>query len=552
VRLNPDLPDELERIINKSLEKDASLRFQHSSDLQTDLKRLKRDTSGESVATIAAPTAIPVQRNYLWPVIVGGPGIIVVLLALFWPFTAAPPEEAFDSIAVLPFENVTNDSDWDFLSDGISEDIINSLSQMNDLKVISRASSFRYRERDIDPQAVGNELGVRALVTGRVLVRGDDLSIRAELIDVGENTQLWGGEFNGKLREILEMRKSIATEISDELSLRLTPEEANQITRTYTEDDQAHAAYLKGKFEEAKGGARGHQRAIQYFEQAIERDPNYAQAWAALARSHYRLVLPYRAASAQEAMPKAEEAAMKALELDDSLSAAHAVLADVKRAYHWNWAGAEEEYKLALELDPGSFDAPNQYAFFLSGMGRHDESAVMGRRAQELNPLDPSMRTGACARLGYARRYEEAIEQCQAALELEPDYISAYRDLGQVYEYMGLYPKAAAARQKELTLDGASEEEVAGLTTAAISGKEEYWQWMQDYWRRKSAQGYVSPNTFASIYASLGDKDQAFEWLEKAYQARILSLLVMIDPIWDPIRDDPRFTDLLRRMNLEP
>ncbi|MCH8015984.1 MAG: hypothetical protein IH917_05085, partial [Acidobacteria bacterium] len=144
------------------------------------------------------------------------------------------------------------------------------------------------------------------------------------------------------------------------------------------------------------------------------------------------------------------------------------------------------------------------------------------------------------------------IEQCQAALELEPDYISAYRDLGQVYEYMGLYPKAAAARQKELTLDGASEEEVAGLTTAAISGKEEYWQWMQDYWRRKSAQGYVSPNTFASIYASLGDKDQAFEWLEKAYQARILSLLVMIDPIWDPIRDDPRFTNLLRRMNLEP
>ena len=552
VRLNPEVPDQLESIINKSLEKDTETRCQSARDLLADLKRLKRDTSGESVSA-AVPAVAPVKRNYLWPAIVGGPGLIVVLLALFWPFTAAPPEEdSIDSIAVLPFENVTNDSDWDFLSDGISEDIINSLSQMNDLKVISRASSFRYRERDIDPQAVGNELGVRALVTGRVLVRGDDLSIRAELIDVGENTQLWGGEFNGKLREILEMRKSIATEISDQLSLRLTPEKANQITRTYTEDDQAHAAYLKGKFEQAKSGARRYRRAIQYFEQAIERDPNYARAWAALARSHYRLVAPYRATPAQETMPKAEEAAMKALELDDTLSEAHAVLADVKRAYHWDWTGAEDEYKLALELDPGSFDAPNQYAFFLSGMGRHDESAVMGRRAQQLNPLDPSMRAGACARLSYARRYEEAIQQCQAALELEPDYVSAYRDLGQIYEDMGLYEAAAKARQKEWTLSGSSEEEVAGLTAAAISGKEDYWRWTLDYWKRRSEQGYVSPRTLAITYAALGEKDQAFEWLEKAFQVRTALLLTIINPLLDPLRDDPRFTDLLRRMNLEP
>ena len=552
VRLNPEVPDQLENIINKSLEKDTEIRCQSARDLLADLKRLKRDTSGKSISAAAAAVA-PVKRNYLWPAIVGGPGLIVVLLALLWPFYTAPPlDKAIDSIAVLPFENVTNDPEWDFVSDGIAEGIINSLSELNDLKVISRASSFRYRGRDIDPKVTGNELGVRALVMGRVLVQGKDLLIRAELVDTEENRQLWGGEYEGGLSDILEMRQDIAREISDKLGLRLTPEEATQLARTYTDDDQAHAAYLKGRFEQGKGGGRVHQRAIQYFEQAIERDPNYAQAWAAVARSYYRLVLPYRAASAQEAMPKAEEAAMKALELDDSLSAAHAVLADVKRAYHWNWAGAEEEYKLALELDPGSFDAPNQYAFFLTGMGRHDESAVMGRRAQELNPLDPSMRTGACARLGYARRYEEAIEQCQAALELEPDYISAYRDLGQVYEYMGLYPKAAAARQKELTLDGASEEEVAGLTTAAISGKEEYWQWMLDYWKRKSAKGYVSPSVLAKQYVSLGDKDQAFEWLEKAYQARILSLLVMIDPIWDPIRDDPRFTNLLRRMNLEP
>jgi serine/threonine-protein kinase len=551
VRLNPDVPDDLERTINKTLEKDSEIRCQSAKDLLADLKRLKRDTSGESVSA-AAPAATATKASYFWPAIVGGPGIIVVLLALFWPFTAVPEEEAIDSIAILPFENVSNDPDWDFLSDGISEEIINSLSQMNDLKVISRASSFRYRERDIDPQTAGDELGVRALVTGRVLVRGDDLSIRADLIDIEENAQLWGGEFNGKLGEILEMRKGIAMEISDNLRLRLTTEEANQLTRTYTEDDQAHAAYLKGKYEQAKSGARRHRRAIQYFEQAIERDPSYARAYAALARSHYRLVAPYRAAPAQEAMPKAEEAAMKALELDDTLSEAHAVLADVKRAYHWDWTGAEEEYKLALELDPGSFDAPNQYAFFLSGMGRHDESVDMGRRAQQLNPLDPSMRVGACARLSYARRYEEAIQQCQAALEMDPDYLSAYRDLGQIYEDMGLYEEAAAARQKEWTLSGPSEEEVAGLTAAAISGKEDYWRWTLDYWEKRSKQGYVSPRTFAIAYAALGEKGQAFEWLEKAYQDRDALLLTMIDPLLDPLRDDPRFQDLLRRMNLAP
>ena len=553
VRLNPDVPDDLERTINKTLEKNSEVRCQSAKELLTDLKRLKRDTSGESAVSAALPATPPTKGSYFWLAIVGGPAILVVLLALFWPSPVpVPTEEPIDSIAILPFENVTNDSDWDFLSDGISEEIINSLSQMNDLKVISRASSFRYRERDIDPRTTGEELGVRALVMGRVLVRGDDLSIRADLVDVQENTQLWGGEFNGKLREILEMRKSIATEICDNLRLRLTPEEATQLTRTYTDNDQAHAAYLKGKFEQAKGTARRYRRAIQHFEDAIQRDPNYARAWAALARSYYRLVVPHRAAPAQEAMPQAEETAMKALELDDTLSEAHAVLADVKRAYHWDWAGAEEEYNLALQLDPGSFDAPNQYAFFLTGMGRHDESTAMGRRAQQLNPLDPSMRAGACARLGYARRYEEAMLECQAALELEPDYLSAYRDLGQIYEDMALYPKAAAARQKEWTLSGASEEEVTGLTTAAISGKEDYWQWTLDYWKRRSEQEYVSASTFARIYASLGDKDQAFEWLEKAHQARDGTLLVMIDPLLDPLRDDPRFQDLLLRMNLEP
>ena len=552
VRLNPEVPDQLENIINKCLEKDTEIRCQSARDLLADLKRLKRDTSGESVSA-AVPAAAPVQRNYLWPVIVGGPGLIVVLLALFWPFAAAPPEEAFDSIAVLPFENVTNDSEWDFLSDGISEDVINSLSQMNDLKVISRASSFRYREQDIDPQAVGNELGVRALVTGRVLVRGDDLSIRAELIDVGENTQWWGGEFNGKLREILEMRKSIATEISDELRLRLTPEENTRLARTYTQDDPAHAAYLKGRFEEVKNTPFGYRNAIQHFENAIDRDPNYARAYAALSRCYRLLAVPLAVMSIEEAMPKAEEMAMKALELDNTLAEAHAALGDIQRGFHWNLEEAAKEYKLAMELDPSSYEAPFGHAFVMSALGRHDEAIVAIKRAQQLDPLNPLARTAAALHFIWARRYDKAIEQAQAAQQIFPDLPHVYDRLSEAYEFMELYDEAAAAWQRWQILLGVSEEKVAGISEAASSGKEAYWRWMLSYWNEKANREYVPTTEFYKSYAHLGEKDQAFEWLEKAYEGREGPMIFLnVFPYYDSLRDDPRFTDLLRRMNLEP
>jgi len=554
VRVNPDVSDDLERTINKTLEKDSEIRCQSAKELLTDLKRLKRDTSGESVRA-AIPEATKTKGSYFWPAIVGGPGMIIVLLALFWPFTGTPPVEAIDSIAVLPFENISNDPELEYLSDGIAESIINSLSQLSDLKVISRASSFRYRGSDIDPQAAGDALGVRALVMGRVLVRGNDLSIGVDLVDVTENRQLWGKQYDRNFTEILNIRQDIAREISANLRLQLTSEEETRLAKNYTDNSEAHQAYLRGKFQQGQGQIRtgpiGHRRAIQHFQQAIQSDPNYARPYAAMAQSYYRLVAPFQAAPAQEVMPQAEAAARKALELDDTLSLAYAVLADVKRAYHWDWTGAEEEYKLALELDPGSFEAPYQYAFFLTAMGRHDESASMGRRAQLLNPLDPTAKGAACIRLRYALRYEEAIRECQAALDMDPDNLSAYRNLGTIYEDKGLYREAAAARQKVWTLGGASEEEVAGLTTAAISGKEDYWQWMLDFWKGRSAQGYVSPTTFAIIHSALGEKDQAFEWLEKAYQTHDTTMF-KVEPSFDPLRDDPRFQDLLLRMNLEP
>ena len=551
VRLNPDVPDQLETIINKALEKDREIRSQSAKELLTDLKRLKRDTSGETAASPAAAA----KRSYLWPAMASVAVLALVALALFWPSSApAPVEDAIDSVAILPFENVSNDSDWDFLSDGISEGIINSLSQMDDLKVISRASSFRYRDPDPNPQTVGDELGVRALVTGRVLVRGEELSIRADMVDVKENTQLWGGEFTGKLREIMGMKKDIAMEISDKLRLGLTPEEESRMTRSYTEDDQAHAAYLKGKFEQAKGGARGHRRAIQHFEQAIERDPNYARAYAAQARSYYRLVSPHRAMPAEEGMLKAEEMATQALELDNTLAEAHTVLADVQRSYYWDWERAEKGYQLAMELDPSFFEAPYAYAFFMSSMGRHDEAIALGKRAQQLDPLNPSTRSSAASRLTWARRFDESIEEIQAALEIDPSFLSVYGNLAQVYEAMDQYEDAVPARAKVLAFEGASQEEVAELSRAfAASGPAGYWRWLLNYDKEMEQQGkYVSPIDYAIYHAQLGETDQAFEWLETAFERHDVLSSLKVDTYWDSIRDDPRFTDLLRRMNLAP
>ena len=552
VRQNPDVPDKLEEIINKSLEKDAGLRYQHASELQTDLKWLKRDASGESAVSPAVAAAAPPKRNYFWPMVAGAVMVLVLLaVSLFWPF-AVPSGEAIDSIAVLPFENASNDPELAYLSDGISESIINSLSQLSDLKVISRASSFQYRGPDIDPQTAGEELGVRALVMGRVLVRGEDLSISAALVDVEENRQLWGDQYDRKFTELLDIRRDIAKDISDKLRLQLTSEEEARLAKTYTQDIEAHEAYLRGKLEQGNGVAQGHRNAIQYFEEAIERDPNYALAYAALARSHYRLATPYAVVPAKEAMPKAEETALKALELDDMLSEAHVILGDVKRTYYWDVAGAEREYQLALELDPGSHEAPYQYAFFLKAMGRHDESVAMGRRAQQLNPLDPLMRGGACARLRFSARYEEAIAECQVALEMNPGFQGSHRNLGSIYENLGLYNEAAAARQTEWTQVGVSEDELVGLAEAAASGEEPYWRWMLDYWEKSSERRHVSPYTFANIYTQLGEKDQAFQWLEEAYEEHDLGLNMNVNPDWDPLRDDPRFQDLLRRMNLLP
>ncbi len=553
VRLNPDLPDKLEDIINKSLEKDTEVRCQSAKDLVADLKRQKRDTSGESVAAGAAPAATPAKRNYLWPAIVGGPGVIVVLLALFWPFGAAPPVEAIDSIAVLPFDNRSGDPELDYISDGIADGIINRLSQLPSLnKVIASASLRGYKGIEVDPQTVTQEVDVRAVVMGSMVQLGDNIRVNVQLIDGENNSAVWGDSYTRPRSALYELEETLSEEIADALGIQLTGEEGERLTRRYTEDSAAHEAYLKGQAEYTKYTGDGFLRAISYFERAIEEDPDYAPAYAILGRAYYTAARGFGVISYQEAMPKAEAAAEKAVELDNTLGLAHAVLGDVQRSFHWDLVEAEKEYQLAIQLDPNDARAYEGNASLMAILRRYDESIALARRAQQVDPQSASPRYTMGRLLVVARRYEEAEQQLMATLDIAPNNQLAYGVLAHMYELTGQYEKAASAHQKGWVLGGATEEEVAGLSNAwTTSGFEGYWQWKLDYLTNRD--GNPELIDFATAYTNLGDIDQALEILEKAYQERDGSMIYLnAFPRWDPLRDDPRFTDLLLRMNLEP
>ena len=455
---------------------------------------------------------------------------------------------------MLPFENRSGDPELEYLSDGIAEGIINRLSQLSGLnKVISSASLRGYKGEDVNPQAVTREVDVRAVVIGSMARLGENIRINVELIDGENNSTLWGDTYTRPRSALNELEENLSKEIADALGIQLTGEEGERLTKRYTENSRAHQAYLQGNFQQAKDSADSHMKAIQHLEEAIHLDPGYAQAYSALARSYFRLVLPIEVLPALETMPKVEELAMKALEIDSTLAEAHAVLGDVKRLYHWDWPGAEKELKLAMELDPSSYRAHSGYAMIMSVMGHHDEAIALGKRFQQLDPLNLATAVSVGFLFRNAHRYTEGIETCQSALDINPNFQRTYSCLGDLYVDMGLYQEAAAAQQKEWVLEGASPEDLVGFSDAAASGTESALRWWLQYITEKTKQQYVPENIFAWIYVGLGENDRAIEWLERAYQAHVANLpYIRVHARWDPLRDDPRFHDLLRRMNLEP
>ncbi len=555
-RLNPELPVKLEEIINKALEKDRKLRYQNASDLRADLQRLKRDTDTARLAVLSgvvpAAGARPWWRGK-WA-LAGGGGVLAALLVLVTWFTVFRGRgEAIDSVAVLPFANATADPNTEYLSDGITESLINNLSRLPNLRVISRSSAFRYKGRDTDPRAAARELGVHAVLTGRVVQRGDSLSVSAELVDAREDRQLWGEQYNRKIADILAVQEEISREISEKLRLRLTGEEKTRMAKRPTENAEAYELYLKGRYYWNKRTEEGFHRAIEYFSEATERDRNYALAHAALADS-YILLGEYSVLPAKEAYAKARQAATKALELDDTLAEAHNALATVKADYDWDWPGAEREFRRAIELNPGYATAHQWYGEFLSGLGRHEEALAEIKRAQQLDPLSLIINAVNGQTLLRAGRDDLAIEQLRKTLEIDSNFAQAHIVLGMAYLRKGAFAEAIAEFQRATTLSPNITQYKGGLGHAyARAGKSAEARKLLSELKEQSKRRYVSGCDFAAIYAGLGEKDQAFALLEKAYEQRDARLvLVNVEPLFDPLRSEPRFQDLLRRLRFPP
>lgn len=593
--LSPDVPLKLEQMVNRALAKDKEDRYQTAGELLSDLKKLRQElefevrkdrpdktdsASVQGVMTAVMPprkltadepralstsasTAMVASPDYRGRLAKVGVLIVVLALALIAYLYNVRKVQAVDSVAVLPFTYTNADQkealgpEGEWLSDGITESIINSLSHVPNLKVIARSSVFRYKGRELDPQAVGRDLKVRAIVTGRIIQIGDTISVQTELVDVQNQTQLWGEKYRRKVSDVLDLPEDISREISEGLKLELTGDTKKQIAKRYTGNPQAYELYWKGRYHWNQRKPEDIKQAIKYFEEAIKLDPQYALAYTGLADCYVLgnvLQLPPK-----QAMPLATDAARKALAIDSQLAEAHTSLAKIKLSYEWDWSGAEAEFKQAIRLNPGYATAHQWYGVYLSEVGRHDESIRERTTAQDLDPLSLSISTGLGRALFWARRYDEAIQHLQGTMLKDQNYADTYWSLGLAYEQKRMYSEAIAAFQRAVELSKTAEfsegkpEMLAVLGHAyALAGRKTEATAILDQLKNfTTSQRYVSPYAVALIYVALNERDSAFQSLEQAYQERDENFIhLKVDPRLDAIRSDPRFQALLQRVNL--
>ena len=520
-RFNYSVSTELEHIIRKCLEKDKERRYQSARELLVDLKNLQRD-SNASAGTAAQSRG---KRS----------------------------RKSINSLAVLPLVNASADPNAEYLSDGITESIINSLAQLPKLRVMARSTVFRYKGREVDPKEVGRNLNVRAVLVGRVLRLDNRLVIKTELVDTTDGAQLWGEQYNLSPSDILAVQEEIAIKISEKLQVKLTAQEQKRVIKRYTENNEAYEAYLKGRYYWNKRTAEGFKKGIEYFQQAIEKDQYYALAYAGLADS-YILLATYNILPPTDAIPKARMAAMKALEIDDKLAEAHISLATIEGEHEWNWSIADKEFKQAIKINPNYAIAHQWYGEYLVVMGRFDEALAGIKRAHQLDPLSLVVNLALGDVFYYTRRYDEAIEQYQKTLEIDSNFAWAHSWLGSAYLQKALYAEAIAELENARELSGREPLIVAWLGYAfALAGEKDKARDMLDELKERSKREYISPYYLAILYAGLDEKDQAFEYLEKAYEERTSWLLrLKAEPKFDSLRSDQRFADLLHRVGLPP
>ena len=546
-RVNPETPPDFDRILDKALEKDRTLRYQSVSDLRTDLARLRRD-SGSSRAT--PPT--PRRRGRARLVFTGLAALaLLALLALGVWFTAFRERgTAIESLAILPFANASADPDTEYLGEGISESLGNSLSQLSNLRVKSRDAASRYKGQAIDAQKVGRELGVRAILTGRVLQRGDTMSLNVQLVDVNDSHVIWGEQYNRKLADILVLQEDLSREISRNLRLRLTHEQEARLAKRPTEDPEAYRLYLKAVYYFYKADDEETRKARVLLQQAIDKDPGYARAYATLAATYVYT----SGMSSREAFPQARTYAQKALELDDRLAEAHVSMGLVNLWYEWNWDAARAHFERAVSLDPEAPLAHLEYGNFLSALGHVDEGGAEVARAVELNPTSPLFSSILSLHLYYRRLYDESIEQAKKTLDLDSGYLRAHVDAGFAYGAKGMYREALAEFEK------APPDEYRQILLGYMYGRSGDRTRAKRILDKLEAQANKMEHPggvggyLAIACVGLGDKDRTFAWLNKSVDEREWFVLATLkpDPMWDPLRSDPRYAALLKRMGMTP
>jgi DNA-binding winged helix-turn-helix (wHTH) protein/TolB-like protein/Flp pilus assembly protein TadD len=495
----------------------------------------------------------PQSKALRFAQIIAGVAILIglgFLIYSLWP-KQPPPAAALKTIAVLPFKPLVSEARDESLEMGMADTLIARLSNIKEIKVRPISSVRKYVGLEQDAVAAGREQRVDAVVEGQIQKTGEKIRVTVRLVRVEDGAALWTAQFDEKMTDIFLVQDSISERVAGVLAVKLSGEEKERLAKSYTENTEAYELYLKGRYHLNRLTDDGFLKSLEYFQQAIEKDPNFALAHAGVADS-YNALSGFNVRPPKEVTPKARSAALTALNLDHLLAQAHTGLGMINLGFDWDWSGAERELKRAIEINPRDSDAHYYYSYYLAFMGRFDDAIAEIKFAQELDPVSLVKLTGVGQILLIARRYDEAIVECRKALEMDPNLGFAHWLLGLAYMYKGSYEPAIQALQKSIPLSGDSADEPASLAHAyALSGKRTEARKILEELKQQAKSRYISPGTIADIYGALGEKDQAFAWLDKAYDERDnMVVLLKVDPLYDPLRSDARFADLLRRVGL--
>lgn len=541
-RLNYEIPVELERIIRKCLEKECDRRYQGARELLIDLKNLKRDSESGAIEA-GTPPRKSVDRKWLTISIVMAALAVLAIISFAIFRNTGDAQESMESLVVLPLVNASRDPDSEYLSDGISESIINNLSQLPRLKVLARSTAFRYKGKDGDPQSVGRELGVDAVMTGRLAQHGDQLVVQVDLVRSSDGAQVWGERYNRRMSDIIAVQEEIAKEISARLRLKLSGEEQKLLARRYTESTEAYQLWLKGRYHFLRWTPEGRKKALEYFNEALQKDPAYAPAYAWLSGTYDHFGLSGEMPQS-EARSKAKAYAVKALELDDSLAEAHSALG-ITKWREWDTGGAEKDFRRALELNPKWGDGRDILATFLISVGRLEEALAEADRAQQIDPLSLNINSTRGSALYLLRRYSEAEDQFRKTIELYPENPRVRLNRAWALAQMARYEEAMREAESAISLSGASRdrEPILGYIWAK-TGKAD--QTKKIIERLREIDNQESAYALAYLYSALDEKEMAFKYLEKACNQNPGQMSRMkSDPRFDNFRSDARYAKLI-------